>query len=53
VGARLIQAEALDSKSAADLAATLTYALTELRRLQRSVNRRIRRDEERLQLPSS
>jgi hypothetical protein len=44
-GARLIQAEGLDSKSAADVAASLADALKELHRLQRSVDRRIRRDQ--------
>ena len=39
-GARLIQAEGLDSKSAADVAATLADALEELHRLQRSLDRR-------------
>jgi hypothetical protein len=43
-GARLIQAEGLDSKSAADVAASLGDALEELHRLQRSLDRRIRRD---------
>ena len=43
VGARLIQAEGLDSKSAADLATSLADALTELHRLERRLNRRIRR----------
>jgi hypothetical protein len=43
-GTRLIQAEALDSKSAADVAALLAYALEELHRLQRRLDRRIRRD---------
>jgi hypothetical protein len=43
-GARLIQAQGLDSKSAAELAASLTDAIEELRRLQRSLDRRIRRD---------
>jgi hypothetical protein len=43
-GARLIQPEGLDSKSAADLAATLADALTKLSRLERRLNRRIRRD---------
>jgi hypothetical protein len=43
-GARLIQAEGLDSKSAADVAASLADALEELHRLQRSLDRRIRRD---------
>ena len=43
-GARLIQAEGLDSKSAADVAASLADALTELHRLERRLDRRIRRD---------
>jgi len=47
-GARLIQAEGLDSKSAADVAASLADALTELHRLERRLNRRIRRDQGRL-----
>ena len=42
-GARLIQAEGLDSKSATDVAASLADALEELHRLQRSLDRRIRR----------
>jgi hypothetical protein len=42
-GARLIQADGLDSKSAADVAASLADALEELHRLQRSLDRRIRR----------
>ena len=41
--ARLIQVEGLDSKSAADLAASLADALEELHRLKRSLDRRIRR----------
>jgi hypothetical protein len=41
VGARLIQAEGLDSKSAADVAACLADALEELHRLQRRLDRRI------------
>jgi hypothetical protein len=44
-GARVIQAEGLDSVSAADLAASLDDALEELHRLQRSLDRRIRRDQ--------
>jgi hypothetical protein len=51
-GARLIQAEALDSKSAADLAASLADALEELHRLERRLNRRIPRDQVRLDLRS-
>jgi hypothetical protein len=43
-GARLIQAEGLDSKSAADIAASVADALEELHRLQRSLDRRIRCD---------
>jgi hypothetical protein len=43
-GARLIQAEGLDSKSAADVAASLADALVELRRLERRLDRRIRRE---------
>jgi hypothetical protein len=42
--ARLIQAHGLDSKSAADVAASLADALEELNRLQRSLDRRMRRD---------
>jgi hypothetical protein len=42
-GARPIQAEVSDSKSAAELAALLDEALEELHRLQRSLERRIRR----------
>jgi hypothetical protein len=44
-GARLIHAEGLDGKSAADVAASLADALEELHRLQRRLNRRIRRDQ--------
>jgi hypothetical protein len=43
-GVRLIQAEGLDSESAADVAASLAGALVELHRLQRRLDRRIRRD---------
>jgi hypothetical protein len=43
-GARLIQAEGLDIKSADDLAAALADALEELHRLTRRLHRRIRRD---------
>jgi hypothetical protein len=50
--ARLIQAEGLDSKSAADVAASLADALEELHRLQRSLDRRIRRNERRGKAPS-
>jgi hypothetical protein len=42
-GARSIQAEGLDSESAADVAASLADALEELQRLQRRLDRRIRR----------
>ena len=42
-GARLIQADGLDSKSAADVSASLADALVELHRLQRRLDRRIRR----------
>jgi hypothetical protein len=42
-GARLIQAEALDSTSAADIGASLADALGELRRLERRLDRRSRR----------
>ena len=44
-GARLIQAEGLDSKSAADIATSLADALKELHRLRRNLDRRIRHDE--------
>jgi hypothetical protein len=43
-GARLIQADGLDTESATDVAASLADALEELHRLQRSLDRRIRRD---------
>jgi hypothetical protein len=42
-GARLIQAEGLDRKSAAEVAGTLADSLEELYRLQRRIDRRIRR----------
>jgi hypothetical protein len=42
-GARLIQADGLDSKSAADLATSLADALEELHRLKRGLDRRVRR----------
>ena len=51
-GARLIQAAGLDSKSTADIAAFLADALDELHRLQRSLDRRIRRKERRREGPS-
>ena len=44
-GARLIQTEGLDSESAADVAASLADALEELHRLQRRLDRRIRREQ--------
>jgi hypothetical protein len=46
-GARLTQPEGLDSKSAGDVAACLADAIEELHRLQRSLDRRIRRDQAR------
>jgi hypothetical protein len=49
-GARLIQAEGLDSKSAADLATSLADALEELHRLERRLKRRTRRDQVRQDL---
>ena len=52
-GARLIQAEGLDSKSAADVAGCLTDAVENLHRLERRLSRRIRRDQVRLDLGSS
>jgi hypothetical protein len=42
-GARLIQTDGLDSKSAVEVAASLADALEELHRLQRRLDRRIRR----------
>jgi hypothetical protein len=45
-GARLIQADGLDRKSAAELAAGLADTLAELHRLERRLNRRVRRDPE-------
>jgi hypothetical protein len=45
VGARLIQAEGLNSKSAADLSDSLADALAEFHRLERRLHRRIRRDQ--------
>ena len=42
-GARLIKADGLDSKSAADVSASLADALEELHRLKRRLDRRIRR----------
>ena len=52
-GARLVQAEGLDSESAADVAASLSDALEELHTLQRSVDRRVRRDQVLGEGPSS
>jgi hypothetical protein len=52
-GARLVQAEGLDSKSAAYLATSLADGLEELHRLKRRLNRRIRRNQVRLDLGSS
>ena len=46
--ARLIQAKGLDSKSAAEVAASLADALEEHHRLKRRLDRRIRRDQQRL-----
>ena len=43
-GARLIQADGLDDESAAEVAVSLADALEELHRLQRSLERRIKRD---------
>ena len=43
-GARLIQADGLNSKSAAEVSVSLAEALEELDRLQRILDRRIRRD---------
>jgi hypothetical protein len=45
-GARLIQADGLDNKSAAELAAALADALAELHRLERRLNGRVNRDGE-------
>jgi hypothetical protein len=45
-GARLIQVDRLDNKSAAELAAGLADTLAELHRLERRLNRRINRDVE-------
>jgi hypothetical protein len=44
-GARLIQPDGFDSKSAAEVAVSLADALEELRRLKRSLDRRIRRNQ--------
>jgi hypothetical protein len=46
-GARLIQADGLDSTSATDLATSLADALEELRRLKRRLDRKIRREQRR------
>jgi hypothetical protein len=53
VGAGLIQADGLDSKSAAVLAASLADALEELHRLQRHLDRRIRRDQGHREAPAA
>jgi hypothetical protein len=45
VGARLIQAEGLDSKSTAEIAASLANGLDERHRIERRLNRRIRHDQ--------
>jgi hypothetical protein len=45
-GARLIQAEGLDNTSAAELGAGLAGTLAELHRLERHLNRRIRRNQD-------
>jgi hypothetical protein len=50
IGARLLQAEGLESKSAADVAASLADALEGLHRLQRSLDRRLRRDQGRYEV---
>ena len=50
-GAWLIQVEGLDGESAADVAASLADALQELHRLQRILDRRIRRDQGRSEEP--
>jgi hypothetical protein len=52
-GARLVQAGGLDSRSAADVAASLADALEELHRLQRSLDRCVRRDQVLGEGPSS
>ena len=44
-GARLVHADGLDNKSACEVACSLADALEELNRLQRSLDRRIRRDQ--------
>jgi hypothetical protein len=44
-GARLIQVDGLDKNLAADVATSLADALGELHRLQRSLDRRVRRDQ--------
>ena len=44
-GARLIQVDGLDSKSATEVADSIADALEELPRLKRSLDRRIRRDQ--------
>jgi hypothetical protein len=44
-GARLIQADGLDAESAVDVAASVADTLEELHRVQRRLDRRIRRDQ--------
>jgi hypothetical protein len=52
-GARLIQVEGLDSKAAADVAASLAVALEELHQLERNLDRRVRRDQRRSEVGRS
>ena len=52
-GARLIQAEGLDSKSAADVGASLADVLEELHRLERRLDQRIRREQRRSEAPTA
>jgi len=51
-GAQLIQADGLDSESAAELAASLADALEDLHRLKRNLDRNIRRDQLQPRRPS-
>jgi hypothetical protein len=44
-GARLVHADGLDNESAYEVACSLADALEDLHRLQRSLDRRIRRDQ--------
>jgi hypothetical protein len=53
IGAGLIQADWLDSKSAAEVADSLADALEELRRLKRNLDRRTGRDQGRRERPSA